>query len=246
MTVKTKTTASPFEALTGALWDLDNTLYRLDVAMEKAFNLAIARAVIEWGVDMAMPDAVALAEESYARHRYSGLEFMLRFNIPNRDLHTLTDKHLDYTVVKKCDETRDLFAHAATAAHALITHSARPWALNVLERLELKPYFPDHQVFAFENYDFQSKAESRKPFEMALSSINRNPSDVMMVEDTLENLRIPHEMGMVTVYLHHGRPVHDLPDFVTHCTANARDLLNTAYGQNNLLQRTSPIGVLKK
>jgi putative hydrolase of the HAD superfamily len=218
-----------FALLNGALWDLDNTLYRLDGALEKTFNMAIARAALEWGVDMTLEDAIALAEQSYQRHRYSGLEFMMRFNIPNADMHHLTDKHLDHTVVVKCDETRDLFARAGHAAHALITHSARPWALNVLRRLELTPYFPDKQVFAFENYDFQSKAHSRKPFEMALSSINRNPGDVMMVEDTIENLRIPHEMGMVTVYLHHGRPVEDLPDFVTHHTANARDLLQTVY-----------------
>ena len=38
-----------WSSIKGILWDLDNTLYHLDTAMEDSFNLAIARAVIEYG-----------------------------------------------------------------------------------------------------------------------------------------------------------------------------------------------------
>jgi putative hydrolase of the HAD superfamily len=210
----------------GILWDLDNTLYYLDEALETAFNIAVARAAIEHGIDISLDDAISISQESFRTHRYSGYEFMTRYNIPQRDIHFMTDRHLDHSLVQKCEETCRLFAcHALD--HALITHSARPWALGIIERLGLKPWFPDHRVFAFENYDFESKSRSRRPFEMALSAINRNPENVMMVEDTLDNLKVPHEMGMKTVFIHHGRVPDSLPGFVHYHCANARELLET-------------------
>lgn len=217
-----------FSSLKGMIWDLDNTLYRFNAPLEKEFNRAIAHAALEWGVDLTPEEAIAIAEESWITHRYSAFEFMLRYNIPQADLHHLTDKHLDDQYIQKCDLTCNLFSRGSEK-HALITHSARPWALKILKRLELDPWFPDPQVFAYEDYAFESKAKSRKPFEVALESINHNACDTVMVEDTLENLKIPHEMGIMTVYLHHGRPVDELPSFVDYHTDNVRDLLDTVY-----------------
>ncbi len=217
-----------FLSLQGALWDLDNTLYRLDAALEKQFNLAVAKAAVHWGVPLTLPQAVELAEESYLKHRYSGYEFMARYKISHDDMHYMTDMFLDEGIVQKNIETRDLFSRSHIN-HALITHSARRWALSIIKRLELDPWFPEAQIFGYENYNFESKAKSRKPFELALSAINRNPKDVMMVEDTLENLRIPKEMGMTTVYLHHGRPTDEVPAYVDFHAANVVDLLNTVY-----------------
>lgn len=216
-----------WNSIYGILWDLDNTLYRLDKAIEEGFHLAIAKAAIEHGADLSLDEAMNISRESFIKHRYSGHEFMLRYSISQHDIHFMTDKHLDRGLVQKCEETCDLFSRGALD-HALITHSARPWATEIIARLGLKPWFPDHRVFAFENYDFESKAKSYRPFEMALSSINRDPEETMMVEDTLENLKIPHKMGMTTVYLHHGRAMDGgFPDFVDYHCANARELLET-------------------
>ena len=217
-----------FSSLRGMLWDLDNTLYRFNQPLEKEFNRAIAHAALEWGVDLTLEEAMELAEKSWMTHRYSAFEFMLRYNIPQADLHHLTDKHLRHDLIEKSEQTRSLFSRGSQK-HALITPSARPWALKILKQLELDPWFPDPQVFAYEDYAFESKAESRKSFEMALESINHNPCDVMMVEDTLENLRVPHEMGILTVYLHHGRPVGELPSFVDYHAGNVEELLGEIY-----------------
>lgn len=221
-----------FSTLQGMIWDLDNTLYRFDAALEKEFNRAVAHAVLELGVDLTLQEAMDIAEQSWITHRYSAFEFMVRYNIPQADMHHMIDKHLNDTLIQKCEQTRDLFARGNNK-HALITHSARPWAFKILKRLELDPWFPEPQVFGYENYNYESKAKSRKPFEMALSAINQNPKDAMMVEDTLENLKIPHEMGIMTVYLHHGRSVDDLPSYVDYHTNNVRDLLDAVYAQDH-------------
>jgi putative hydrolase of the HAD superfamily len=210
--------------ISGVLWDLDNTLYRLDTMIEHAFNHAVARAALSLGVALPLDEAVTMAHQSYVDHGFSGYRFLQDYGLNRLDLHHRFHEYIDETVIAKNHETRDLFASVQTD-HALITHGSRVWALKVLEHLELQPWFPDPRVFAYENYDFESKAKSRKPFEMALSSINKNPEAVVMVEDTLDNLRIPHEMGMTTIFLHHGRDPGELPDFVDHTMQTAQDVL---------------------
>jgi putative hydrolase of the HAD superfamily len=215
-------------AIKGILWDLDNTLYPSTQAVYDSFNQAIARAAIASGVDLSFEEATALASRSFEENRYSGLVFIQKYNIPFVDLHWLTDQYLDHSVVAVCAETESVFSRT-THDHALITHASSNWAINVLNRLGLKKCFPDERIFGFENYDFESKARSRRPFEMALASINLNPQDVVMVEDTVENLRVPHEMGMTTILVHHGQVPQDLPDYVDiHCQ-NARTVMARFY-----------------
>lgn len=208
----------------GVLWDLDNTLYRLDDAIEHAVNLAVARAAINLGADLPLDEAKKLAHQSWLEHRHSAHYFIERYGFTMPDIHHETDRMLAGTLVEKCHETRDLFGRI-DLSHALITHAARPWALRTLDHLELKPWFPDPQIFAYEDFDFESKARSRRSFEQALGAINQNPHDVLMVEDTVDNLRVPHEMGMTTIILHHGQVKDDYPPYVDFAFTNARELL---------------------
>lgn len=208
----------------GILWDLDNTLYRLNEALDRSYNNAVAYAVIEWGLDIDYDAAFKIAEDGWREKRFSARYFIDHHKIPIRDLHFLVDKHLNHKLIEKCEETCRLFA-GNPASHALITHAARRWGITVLDHLGLTPWFPDHAVFGYETYDFASKAESRKSFEMALTAINKNPSDCLMVEDTMENLRVAHDMGMTTVLVHHGKVPDSTPDFVHHQFQNARELL---------------------
>lgn len=212
----------------GILWDLDNTLYPSNQMVHDCFNRAIAQAAIASGVDMSLEEASRLAAQSFQENRYSGFVFIQKYNIPFPDLHWMTDHYLDHSVVDICAETEDIFSKTAHD-HALITHASRKWAIDVLRHLGLKKWFPDERVFAFENYDFESKARSRRPFEMALASINHNPGDTIMVEDTVENLRVPHEMGLTTVLVHHGLIPDDLPDYVDFHFENAKALLARFY-----------------
>jgi putative hydrolase of the HAD superfamily len=40
------------------------------------------------------------------------------------------------------------------------------------------------------------------------------PENILMVDDLDRNLIIPHKMGMQTVYMHHGDPMIEQPEFV--------------------------------
>lgn len=208
----------------GILWDLDNTLYRMDDPIIDRFGYAVASAALECGAPLTFDAAMALGHESFIRHRSSLVEFRLRYNIPERVMHHAVDRYLDHNVLTRCDETCALFAQGGFD-HALITHAARPWALGAIDRLGLARHFPPARIFAYEDYDFNSKAHSRVPFETALRAIDCAAPDAMMVEDSIINLAVPRDMGLMTVFLHHGEPLATLPDYVDAQFSNARELL---------------------
>ena len=213
-----------FAEVGGVIWDLDNTLYRLDEALEKTFNLAIARSAIALGVDMTLEEACEAARQSYIDFGFSGKVFTEKFGVDYEKMHFHFHTYLDETVVEKSLETKKLFDEL-NLGHVLITHSAWDWAYRVLGHLELLPYFPEDHILPFEKYNYERKSVSRLPFEMAVERLALPTENLIMVEDLAENLRIPHEMGITTVLLSHGRVPESLPDFVQYCCSNSIELL---------------------
>lgn len=213
-----------FPDIRGIIWDLDNTLYRLDEAIIHAFNIAIAKIAREEGVNASMKEAIDMAIRSFEETGYSGTVFIRDHNIDQELLHFNFHKGIDEKVIQKSLETKQLFADI-NLSHVLVTHGAHDWAQRVLLHLELLEFFSDDHILALEHYDFERKYESRKGFSMALDRLRLLPENTLMVEDSIGNLRIPHEMGIKTVYIHHGRLPKDAPDYVDYCFDNVPELL---------------------
>ena len=227
--MKTQTAASPgfdarLRALRGILWDLDNTLYRLDDMLEDAFNVAIARAAIDCGLVMDFDDAVAMARTAYEKTGYSGRYFVEQYGIARDPLHFAFHRHLNEKIINASQELQHLL-DAAPLTHALITHGARDWATRVLQHIGLRHHFPEAQIFALEDMAFEKKHESARPFRAGLAALNLPPENALVMEDLAANLRIPHEMGIGTVWLHHGRVPDTLPPHVDFCCANAVEFM---------------------
>lgn len=213
-----------FRHIRGIIWDLDNTLYRFDDALIHGFHVAMAQAAIDSGLVMNLNTAVDIARRSYAEHGQSGYTFTHTYGIPFADIHHGFHHYINEKLIAACSETRSRFERL-DAAHALITHASKEWARRVLRHIALDPWFPEERIFGLECNDFARKDNSRAPFAAALNVLGLKPENVMMVEDTLQNLRIPHEMGMTTVFLHHGQEPDGLPEFVRFSCANSIEML---------------------
>lgn len=211
-------------AIEGIIWDLDNTLYRLDEVLQEAFNLSVARAAIDAGVPLRLGEAAKLARKSFLENGYSGQVFIDDYGISQRNLHFEFHGFLDETVIEKSQDTRALFVTLALR-HVLVTHSARPWAQKVLAHLNLQDWFPEKQILALEDYNFIYKHISGEAFDKAMSIMALASEKVLIVEDTLKNLRIPHEMGLMTCYIHHGAVPDVKPEFVDIMANSALELL---------------------
>jgi putative hydrolase of the HAD superfamily len=213
-----------FSKIRGVIWDLDNTLYRLDEALVHAFNLSIARMAVQAGVPLTLEEAVDLGKKSFEESGYSGRVFIDKYGMDQHDLHYNFHRNIDETAIIKSVEVYKLFSEL-NLSNILITHGAFDWAIRVLSHLELREFFPDQNILALEHYDFERKYESDKSFMMALKKIRMIPEHVLFIEDTVENLEIPHAMGINTVFIHHGKKPKDLPDFVDFSYNSALDVL---------------------
>ena len=60
---------------------------------------------------------------------------------------------------------------------------------------------------------------------MALEKINMLPEHVLFIEDTIENLKIPHSMGIHTVFIDHCKKQGELPEYVDFTYNSALDVL---------------------
>lgn len=213
------------QAAKGIIWDLDNTLYRMDEALTHAFNLAVARAVIEAGIDIDIEEATRIALKSFEDHGYSGRTFIQAYGVDDLWLHHTFHRYVDETLIAHNAEVAEMFDMLGDVQHALITHGAGDWAMRVLKHLGLKKWFENERILAFEDYDFQRKSESPVAFEKALERLELEPKHVIMVEDLGPNLRIPYKMGMGTALIHHGQPPPEKPYYIMTAYDNAREFL---------------------
>lgn len=211
--------------VTGMLWDLDNTLYRLDEILSDTFNVAIAKAAIDAGLPLSFEAAVAMARTSYEKTGYSGRYFVEQYGLERNALHFAFHRNLDEKVINASLELQAQLDRAPLC-HALITHGARDWAMRVLAHIGLRKHFPDERIFALEDMGFEKKHESPRPFIAGMRALNMGAENIVMMEDLAENLVIPHRMGMATVWLHHGRVPEYVPSHVDFTCANAVEFMD--------------------
>lgn len=212
-----------FSHVDGIVWDLDNTLYRFNEAVIHAFDFALARAAIEEGARLELATAVAMAEKSRLAHGYSGAVFVREHGVDDVRLHHAYHRYLDETILDRNAELATLFA-ATNLRHALLTHSSGAWARKALRHLGLDPWFDDAHIVALEDYGFEYKHAGPAGFARIVDRIGIEPERLLFVEDTQRNLAIPYDLGMTTVFIHHGRPA-SLPPYVHHAFASPLDLL---------------------
>ena len=206
--------------LKGIIWDLDNTLYRIDRAMEDAFHFAVARAVIAAGVDLPFKQAADMAHQSFLKYGHSGRVFIDRYRLDPEKLHFAYHGFIDEKIIVSSIEQRTLF-ESLSLKHVLVTHSARSWAERVLSHLGLSQWFPPDRILGFEDYRFHAKNEHSTGFDAALEILGLDVKDAAVIEDTLVNLQIPHRMGMATVYVRHGRAPESPPPGYLHMSCDS-------------------------
>jgi len=224
-------TYSPSKSLhtpTGMIWDLDNTLYRLDEALKTAFDHAFAKAVISAGVPLDMMEAVRMARASYEAYGYSGQVFIDQYGLDRAQLHYEYHDMVSERVIEASLETIGLM-EALPHRHALVTHGSRDWAKRVLNHLQLSSFYPEDRIFALEDYNFEQKHVSRRSFQVAMERLELPASEIIVVEDTLKNLELPAAMGMTTVLIHHGQKPETLPAYIDFNFNNTVEMLGTIH-----------------
>ena len=98
------------------------------------------------------------------------------------------------------------------ATHSCATHIARPF----LASMGIRQYFEDAAVIGLANGDYTLKHTDPRLIELACTAMGLHPDDIAFVEDTPRNLQTFKDKypSAVTIYIHHGRPLDPLPDYI--------------------------------
>lgn len=93
----------------------------------------------------------------------------------------------------------------------ILTQSSAEFLDRHLRLLELDQFFSRSARIAFEDYNLESKKASSRGFITAkkraehVFGVKYVPQDITMLEDSPDNLRIPHQMGWDTGLVHYGK-----------------------------------------
>mmetsp|Transcript_48499 Transcript_48499/g.80369 ORF Transcript_48499/g.80369 Transcript_48499/m.80369 type:complete len:289 (+) Transcript_48499:48-914(+) len=80
------------------------------------------------------------------------------------------------------------------------SNSPRQYAINCLQALGVKDFFPDGQVFGVDDLLPLCKPE-KAAFEKVLGSVGARPEEAVMFEDSMKNIRACKALGLHTVLI---------------------------------------------
>lgn len=188
------------------IWDLDGTLYRYNEIFITACNHAAARTAISMGLQMEFDDAVKLAAESERAYGNSFKLFGER-GIVYSDYHIPYHDSVDITIIEKNEEMR-LALESIDKPMVILTNASRPWVRRMLDHLGYMHLFPEKNIIALEDNNYEAKAYHTSGFERGLSILHKKAAQTLMVEDLPRNLPKAKELGLNTALVHHGQIPH--------------------------------------
>jgi len=203
------------------LFDLDNTLYPPKCGLLQHLDDRINEFV---GAYLGLP----LRETKALRRRYVE-EY-------GTTLHGLQAEHglapAEYLSAVHDDVplerflTRDEELLTALAAieidKVVFTNAPREYARRVMACLGLDPHF--RMVIDLEFHDYNGKP-FREAYERVVAHLGVRAEECVLVEDTLRNLRVARQMGMVTVLVGERAEKADYVDFTVAHPAEVAPLL---------------------
>jgi len=204
-----------FQHVTEWVFDMDHTLYPANDTLFSQIEVKMTDYVAQiTGFDRSQSDA--LRRHYWDQYGASLAGLVKHHKVDPHDfLHHVHD--IDYSVLTP---SPDLIAalDLLRGRKIVFTNGPRAYADRVLTQLGLQGAFDD--VFGTEDCDLIPKPE-RRAYEQIFAKASLTPTQAAMFEDSHANLRVPHEMGMKTVLVHHtaeGDHIHHhtecLPSFL--------------------------------
>lgn len=211
----------------GFIWDLDNTLYRYqDVSLDSGALIA-AHMAQERGIKLSTDELVQQSHLSYKTYGTSYHFLIHDFGCDENEVHQDFHDRMDLSAIARKNHDVAAAFRQHKGEHVLLTHASRRWAERVLQFQDLTEFFPPERILPVEEVGFARKNLGTASFEIALSRLGTRIEETAMIEDSLVNLVHPYQMGLWTVYIHHGRPLDPLPPYVKSQFANAMDVMAT-------------------
>lgn len=186
------------------VFDMDNTLYDYDQRVLERMAAAMIKFIEK---------TLKVSEEEANRLRVFYLKtygttlngLMKEYNIKpadfiqgylDIDISHVTKADLIIDTLKKIDGRKFIF-----------TNSSREFTARMTKQLGIENCFD--AIFCVEDMEFIAKP-SHEAYLKFINYTGINPKTSCMFEDTLENLEVPHRLGMKTVWIYGESPHKDI------------------------------------
>ena len=116
-------------------------------------------------------------------------------------------------------------------SHGLLTQSCLiNWAVPQLKVLDRLKYFNEDALCGFAEVGYLTKKESIEPIKYAVNRLGADPSQIVFIEDNLDNLKKAREFDarILNVHIVHGRQFDNVPDYVDIRVQRPADLAEQA------------------
>lgn len=212
------------ESLPRSAWvfDLDNTLYPPGCNLWPQVQELITAYVIAV-TGLPRPNALAL-QKRYREEFGTTLNGLMRRHGVDPDHFLRTVHAIDYTAVLANPALVAAIA-ALPGEKFVLTNGDVGHARSVLARLGGDMLFP--HIFDIRAMHFTPKPH-KGAYAAFLAAHAVDPRRAVMFDDLEHNLRVPHELGMLTVQVIDGAPMSaKAPHFVDHRTADLASFLRS-------------------
>lgn len=217
------------------IWDIGNVLYPYSRVTEEYYVLcheAHVKIAMEIFPMLSPEEARYLVDECYHTFHdcygafipviiHYGLdleETRLRlFRRHYAKLYELLIKHCP-DVFGDTTELVDAFRSVSGfARHGILSQCCmESFGMPALEKLGILPFFEPRAILGLDQVGFVKKAESTKPLRVVLELMDADPEHTCFVEDTMSNLERASEIkGLRCIYINHGKPLAELPPFIS-------------------------------
>lgn len=208
----------------GLIWDLDNTLYRFTDEFYRSCTEAAAQVAQDLGINLSYEDTLKLAERSEEEYGYSMHGYVTEHGLSYASLHFPFHQRIDEKVIDPIFGMKEAL-ESFQLPQVILTNASRCWAERVLKYIGIDHLFEPEKIIPMEDVNFEPKARSKKGFFKALEVLDISADNGLMVDDLDRNLMIPNDIGMQTVYIHHGDQFDELPYFINDQFDGALDVI---------------------
>lgn len=180
------------------IFDLDNTLYDPSAALFSQIEQRMT-AYVSRHLGVTPDEADRLRDDYWRRHGTTLAGLMREHGLAPGPY--LADVHaIDFSVLSPDPALAGAIA-ALPGRKIVHTNADAAYAAQVLERRAL-PVF--EAVYGIEEVGFHPKPD-RRAYDAVIAAHGIDPTRAAFFEDDPRNLAVPHEMGMRTVLVGHGR-----------------------------------------
>lgn len=184
------------------IWDLDGTLYPKNAAYYEADYRAVAQAISDMQIAV-FEDALREAQQSKRERGATYKVFIEKYHADFALLDKLFCKYMlsDTSFLISSQEVITAFdSLPPTIIHVVLSHAPRVWVCAALQKMGLDRFFTQNNLFCAEHISNRKNAGA-EPFLAVCQALDVDPVACTVIEDDVDNLVFPKQIGMKTVYI---------------------------------------------